>query len=120
MIFDICWKLGGLFFRETGNPTSYWQEIRLDHPLRKEIVGFTFREKAKIISFEAFGILRVKMNLEDLLFLKDFMNLTLYSTFNKNLFQQYLRNPEQTKRKIKAVILAKKIKYRPFHFGGKM
>jgi len=120
MIFDICWKLGGLFFREAGNPRSYWKEIRLDHPLRKEIVGYIFREKAEIISFETYGILRVKMDLKDLLFLKDFMNLTLYSKSIRNLFQQYLREPNQTEKKVKAVILAKKIKYKPFHFGGDM
>jgi len=113
MIFDICWKLGGLFFREAGNRESYWKEIRLDHPLRKEIVGYTFREKAEIISFETHGILRVKMDLEDVLFLKDFMNLTLYSKSMRNLFQEYLREPEKIEQKVKAAILAKKIKHKP-------
>jgi len=111
LILDICWHLRSLFFREAGNPISAWQEIRLDHPLRKEIVCNAFREKAKIISFETFNILRVKMDLEDLKFLKDFMNLPLKSKFMKDLFQLYLINPEGTKPKIKSAILANKIKY---------
>jgi len=51
------------------------------------------------------------MDLEDLKFLKDFMNLPLKTKFMKDLFQLYLINPEGTKPKIKSAILAYKIKY---------